>query len=106
MISPSKIAYKVMKGAFFYSPIFGGVLLIFANRKKEGFSHQLRSKSETIGEGIALDDAVHLVHAFLELFECFLLLFRERAVQFFTIPGDQLQQFLEPLVTSRALLEG
>ena len=84
-----------------YSPIF-----ILTQWQKEGFSHQLHSESEAVGEGIALGDAVHLVHAFLKLFECFLLLVRERAVQFLAIPGYQFQQFLEPLVTSRALLEG
>ncbi len=71
---------------------FWGVLplLVFANRQKEGLSHQLHSKSETVGEGIALGDAVHLVHAILELFKRFLLLVRERAVKFLSISGDQL----------------
>ena len=71
---------------------FGGLpLLVFANRQKEGLSHQLHSESESVGEGITLGDAVHLVHAFLELLECFFLLFRERAAQLFSIPGYQLQ---------------
>ena len=44
-------------------------------------------------EQCTLGDAMHLIHAVLELFECFLLLFRERAVQLLAIPGYQLQQF-------------
>ena len=59
--------------------------------QKEGFSHQLHSESESVGEGIALGDAVHLVHAILELLKCFLLLVRECTVQLFAIPGYQLQ---------------
>ena len=80
-------------------------LFILPQGQKEGFSHQLHSESETAGEGIALSDAVHLVHAFLEFLQRFLLLIRERAIQFLSVPGDQLQQFFEPLVTTRALLE-
>ena len=60
-------------------------------RLKEGLSHQLHSKSETVGEGIALGDAVHLIHAFLELFKRFLLLVGKRSIQFLSIPGYQLQ---------------
>ena len=86
--------------------IFGDPLLVFADWKKEGFSHQLHSESEAIGECIALGDAVHLVHAFLELFKRFLLLVRKRSVQLLAIPGYQFQQFLESFVTARALLEG
>ena len=68
------------------------LLLFFLTQwQKKGFSHQLHSESESVGEGIALGDAVHLVHAVLELFECFLLLAPKRSVQFLAIPGYQLQ---------------
>ena len=66
------------------------LLFVLAQWQKKGFSHQLHSESETVGEGIALSDAVHLVHAILELLKCFFLLIREGAVQFLAIPGDQL----------------
>ena len=82
------------------------LIFILSQGQKEGFSHQLHSESEAVREGIALGDAVHLVHAFLELFERFLLLIRERAIQFLTVPGDQLQQLLQPLVATGALLKG
>ena len=82
------------------------LLFFLAQWQKKGFSHQLYSESEFVGEGIALGDAVHLVHAILELFKCFFLLIRECAVQFLTVPGNQFQQFLEPLVATSALLEG
>ena len=82
------------------------LIIIFSHWQKERYSHQLHSESESVGEGIAFGDAVHLVHAFLKLFQRFFLLVRKRAVQFLTIPGDQFQQFFEPLVTSRSLLEG
>ena len=45
------------------------------DKQKEGFSHQPHSESESVGEGISLGDAVHLVHAVLKLFERFFLLF-------------------------------
>ena len=44
-----------------YSPIF-----ILTQWQKEGFSHQLHSESEAVGEGVALGNAVHLVHAVLK----------------------------------------
>ena len=82
-------------------PLFQAValrILILTQGQKEGFSYQLHSESEAIGEGIALGDAVHLIHAVLELFERFLrplsirgLLSRERTFQFLTVPGNQLQ---------------
>ena len=65
-------------------------LFFFTEWQKEGFSHQLHSESEAIGEGIALGDAVHLVHTVLEFLQCFLLLIRKRAVQFLSVSGDQL----------------
>ena len=84
-----------------YSPI-----LILPQCQKEGFSHQLHSESKAMGEGIALGDAVHLVHAVLELFECFFLLFRKCSVQFLSVPGNQLQEFLQPFVATSTLLKG
>ena len=57
---PLKITDDIKKSMGQNDPLFfGGVLLIFANRQKEGFGHQLHSESEAIGEGIALGDAVH-----------------------------------------------
>ena len=84
-----------------YSPIF-----ILTQGQKEGFSHQLHTESEAVGEGVALGNAVHLVHAVLKFFKCFFLLFCERTVQFLSVSGDQLQQFLQPFVATGALLEG
>ena len=49
---------------------------------------------------------MHLIHTVLKLLQRFLLLVRKRAVQFFSIPGDQLQQFLQPFIATSALLEG
>ena len=104
---PLKITDDIKKSMGQNDPlIFGGVLLIFADWQKEGFSHQLHPESKTVGEGIALGDAVHLVHAFLKLFKRFLLLIRESAVQFLAVPGNQLQQFFQSFVTTSALLEG
>ena len=54
-----------------YSPI-----LILTQWQKEGFCHQLHSESEAVGEGVALGNAVHLVHAVLKFFKCFLLFVR------------------------------
>ena len=68
-----------------YSPIF-----ILTQWQKEGFSHQLHSESEAVGEGVALGNAVHLVHAVLEFLQCFFLFVCERSVQFLTVPGNQL----------------
>ena len=68
-----------------YSPIF-----ILTQWQKEGFSHQLHSESEAVGEGVALGNAVHLVHAILEFFKNLLLLICERTVQFLSVPGNQL----------------
>ena len=70
--------------------MFGVLFFVLTQWQKKGFSHQLHADSEAIGEGIALGNAVHLVHAVLEFFKCFLLLVRERSVQFLTVPGDQL----------------
>ena len=72
-----------------FSP--AAVLFVLTDRQKEGFCHQPHAQAETVGEGIALGDAMHLIHAFLELFQRFFLLVRERAVQLLAIPGNQLQ---------------
>ena len=66
-------------------------ILILSQWQKECFSHQPHSQAESAGEGIEIGDAVHLVHVFLELLKCFLLLVRECTVQLFAIPGYQLQ---------------
>ena len=83
------------------------LLLFFLTQwQKKGFSHQLYSESESVGEGITLGDAVHLVHAVLEFFKDLLLLICERSVQFLTVPGNQFQELLQPFVATGALLEG
>ena len=84
-----------------YSPIF-----ILTQGQQEGFSHQLHSESEAVGEGVALGNAVHLVHAVLKFFKDLLLLICECSVQILAIPGNQLQEFLQPFVATSALLEG
>ena len=61
--------------------MLGVLLLVLTQGQKEGFGHQLHSESESVGEGISLGDAVHLVHAVLEFFKDFLLLVCERSVQ-------------------------
>ena len=50
-------------------------IFILSQWQKKGFSHQLHSESESVGEGIALGDTVHFVHTFLEFLQRFLLLF-------------------------------
>ena len=60
------------------------LLFVLTQWQKEGFSHQLHSESEAVGESIALGDAVHLVHAILEFFKRFLLLLCKCAVQLAT----------------------
>jgi len=50
----------------------------------------MHTESEAAREGVALGNAVHLVHTVLKLLQGFLLLVRECAVQFLTIPGDRL----------------
>ena len=82
------------------------LIFILTQGQKEGFCHQLHTEPKSVGEGIALGYAVHLVHAVLELFERFLLLFRKGSVQILAVPGNQLQQFLQPFITTSALLEG
>ena len=82
------------------------LFFVLTQWQKKGFSHQLYSESESVGEGITLGDAVHLVHAVLEFFKDLLLLICKRSVQLLSVPGNQFQQFLEPLVATSALLEG
>jgi len=66
---PLKITDDIKKSMGQNDPlIFGGVLLIFANRQKKGFGHQLHAKTENVGEGIAFGDAVHLVYTTTHLF--------------------------------------
>ena len=67
------------------------LIFILTQGQKEGFCHQLHTEPKSVGEGIALGYAVHLVHAVLELFKRFLLLVRERAVQFLAVPGYEFE---------------
>ena len=64
-------------------------ILILTQGQKEGFSYQLHSESEAVGEGISLGDAVHLIHAFLEFLQRFLLLVRKCFAQLISIPRHQ-----------------
>ena len=101
-----RLSAHIKEGWALYARPIELLIFVLAQWQKEGFSHQLHSEPEAVGKGIALCDAVHLVHAILELFKCFFLLIRECAVQFLSISGDQLQQFLQTFVTTSALLEG
>ncbi len=86
-----RLSAHIKEGWALYARPIELLIFVLAQWQKEGFSHQLHSEPEAVGKGIAFGDAVHLVHTFLELFECFLLLVRERGVQFFAVPGDQFQ---------------
>ena len=86
-----RLSAHIKEGWALYARPIELLIFVLAQWQKEGFSHQLHSESEAVGEGIALGNAMHLVHAVLELFQRFFLLIRERAVQFLTVPGDQLQ---------------
>ena len=101
-----RLSAHIKEGWALYALPIELLIFVLAQWQKEGFSHQLHTESEAVGEGIALGDAVHLVHAVLKLFECFFLLIRERTIQFLAVPGDKLQQFFQPLVAASALLEG
>ena len=101
-----RLSAHIKEGWALYARPIELLIFVLAQWQKEGFSHQLHSESEAVGEGIAFGDAVHLVHAFLELLKCFLLLVRERTIQFLTVSGNQLQKFLQPFITTGALLEG
>ena len=89
-----RLSAHIKEGWALYARPIELLIFILTQWQKEGFSHQLHSESEAIGECIALGDAVHLVHAILELLKCFRLFVRKRAVQVLTVPGNQLQQFL------------
>ena len=67
------------------------LLFVLAQWQKKGFSHQLHSESEAVGESIALGDAVHLVHTVLELFKRFLLLVRQSFIEFFSVTGNKFE---------------
>ena len=86
--------------------MFGVLCFVLTQWQKKGFSHQLHAQAESVGESIALGDAVHLVHAVLEFSEDLLLLICERSVQFLSVPGDQLQELLQPFIATSTLLEG
>ena len=86
--------------------VFRLLLFVLTQWQKKGFSHQLHTELEGVGEGIMLGDAVHLVHAILELLQRFLLLFCESLTELLSIPGNQLQEFLQPFIAASALLEG
>ena len=85
------LSAHIKEGWALYARPIELLIFVLAQWQKEGFSHQLHSEPEAVGEGIALGYAVHLVHAVLELFERFLLLVRERAVQFLAVLGDELK---------------
>ena len=89
-----RLSAHIKEGWALYARPIELLIFVLAQWQKEGFSHQLHSEPEAVGEGIALGDAVHLVHAILELFKCFFLLIRECAVQFLAIPGYEFEQFL------------
>ena len=101
-----RLSAHIKEGWALYARPIELLIFVLAQWQKEGFSHQLHSEPEAVGKGIALGDAVHLVHAILEFFKRFLLLLCKCAVQFLTVPGNQLQEFLQPFVTTSALLEG
>ena len=86
-----RLSAHIKEGWALYARPIELLIFVLAQWQKEGFSHQLHSESEAVGKGIALGNAVHLIHAFLELFERFFLLIRKRAVQFLAIPSDQFQ---------------
>ena len=101
-----RLSAHIKEGWALYARPIELLIFVLAQWQKEGFSHQLHSESESVGESIALGDTVHLVHAVLEFFEDILLLICERSVQFLSVPGDQLQEFLQPFIATSALLEG
>ena len=86
-----RLSAHIKEGWALYARPIELLIFVLAQWQKEGFSHQLHSEPEAVGKGVALGDAVHLVHVLLELFKSFFLLVRERAVKFLSISGDQLQ---------------
>ena len=89
-----RLSAHIKEGWALYARPIELLIFVLAQWQKEGFSHQLHTESEAVGEGIALGDAMHLVHAVFKLFKRFLLLVRERAVKFLSIPGYEFEQFL------------
>ena len=89
-----RLSAHIKEGWALYARPIELLIFVLAQWQKEGFSHQLHSEPEAVGKGIAFGDAVHLVHAVLELLKCFLLLVRERTVQFLSVPGYEFEQFL------------
>ena len=85
-----RLSAHIKEGWALYARPIELLIFVLAQWQKEGFSHQLHSEPEAVGNGIALGDDVHFVHAVLELFKRFLLLFRKGSVQFLAVPGDQL----------------
>ena len=88
-----RLSAHIKEGWALYARPIELLIFVLAQWQKEGFSHQLHSEPEAVGKGIALGDAVHLVHAILELLKCFLLLFRKGSVQFLAVPGNEFEQF-------------
>ena len=86
-----RLSAHIKEGWALYARPIELLIFVLAQWQKEGFSHQLHSEPEAVGKGIALGDAVHLVHAILEFLQCFLLLFRERFSKLLAVPGYQLQ---------------
>ena len=85
-----RLSAHIKEGWALYARPIELLIFVLAQWQKEGFCHQLHPESEAVGEGIALCDAVHLIHAVLKFFKCFFLLVCERSVQFLTVPGNQL----------------
>ena len=101
-----RLSAHIKEGWALYARPIELLIFVLAQWQKEGFSHQLHSEPEAVGKGIAFDDAVHLVHTVLELFKRFLLLVCKRFSQLLAVPGDQLQQLLQTLISTGALLKG
>ena len=89
-----RLSAHIKEGWALYARPIELLIFVLAQWQKECFRHQPHFQAETVGECIALGDTVHLVHAILKLFKRFFLLVREHDVQFLTVPGNQLQQFL------------
>ena len=101
-----RLSAHIKEGWALYARPIELLIFVLAQWQKEGFSHQLHSESESVGEGIALGNAVHLVHAVLEFLQCFLLLVCKRFSQLLAIPGYEFEQFFQPFIATSALLEG
>ena len=88
-----RLSAHIKEGWALYARPIELLIFVLAQWQKEGFIHQLYSESEAVGKGIALGDAVHLIHAFLEFLQRFLLFVCKRAVQFLSVPGYEFEQF-------------